>query len=115
MLVCRTEYELTDNMKEKISLFCNVRKESVVQNLTSDTIYAVPLALEKEGLAMEVCKHLKLKKCEPNNKEWEVLIENIRRGNGVALFVDAVFDDEQKRVRLHVVFFQKVHILDIIV
>lgn len=78
ILVCRSEQELTDEMKGKIALFCNVRKECVVSNLTADNLYAVPLMLEKEGLANVVCRHLGLEKSEANNKPWEDMIENIR-------------------------------------
>jgi len=78
ILVCRSEQKMTNEMKEKIALFCNVRKECVIQNLTADNLYAVPLMLEEEGLARAVCKHLKLEKQEPNNKAWEDMIENIR-------------------------------------
>ena len=78
ILVCRTETEITDVIREKLALFCNVRKTSVIQNTTADNLYAVPLLLEKEGLAREVCKHLKLENIEPNNSQWEKMIENIR-------------------------------------
>ncbi|MGN1310973.1 MAG: CTP synthase [Clostridia bacterium] len=78
ILVCRTEREITDVVREKLALFCNVRKTSVIQNTTADNLYAVPLLLEKEGLAREVCKHLKLENIEPNNSQWEEMIEHIR-------------------------------------
>lgn len=78
ILVCRTETEITDIIREKLALFCNVRKTSVIQNTTADNLYAVPLLLEKEGLAREVCKHLKLENIEPNNSQWEKMIENVR-------------------------------------
>ena len=79
ILVCRTEKKIEDSMKEKIALFCNVRKECVISNETADTIYAVPILLEQEGLAKQVCNHLQLKEKEPNNAEWEKMIENIRK------------------------------------
>ena len=69
---------MTNEMKEKIALFCNVRKECVIQNLTADNLYAVPLMLEEEGLANVVCEHLHLEKKTPNNKAWENMIENIK-------------------------------------
>ena len=78
ILVCRTELDIPDNLKDKIALFCNVRKESVIANKTAKCLYEVPLMLEKEGLAVQVCKHLKLEKCEPNNIEWEKLNEKIQ-------------------------------------
>lgn len=79
ILVCRSEQEMTEEMKGKIALFCNVRKECVIQNLTADNLYAVPLMLEEEGLAKAVCEHLHLDKKEPKNEKWEEMIENIRK------------------------------------
>ena len=78
ILVCRTEQDIPDSIREKLSLFCNVRKTSVIQNKTVDCLYAVPLMLEKEGLGREVCNHLKLEKYIPDNSKWEKMIENIR-------------------------------------
>ncbi len=79
ILVCRTEFEIPQNVREKLALFCNVRKTSVIQNLTADCLYAVPLSLEKEGLAREVCNHLKLDNYIPNNDKWEQMIDKIRK------------------------------------
>ena len=59
-------------------MFCNVRKSSVIQNKTADNLYAVPLMLEEEGLAREVCNHLRLDRYVPDNTEWEKMIDNIR-------------------------------------
>ena len=79
ILVCRTEQEIPDGIREKLALFCNVRKSSVIQNRTADNLYAVPLMLEKEGLAREVCNYLKLDKYVPDNSQWEQLIEKVRK------------------------------------
>ena len=78
IIVCRTEQDIPDNIREKLSLFCNVRKTSVIQNKTADCLYAVPLMLEKEGLAREVCNHLRLDNYIPNNQKWEDMIAKIR-------------------------------------
>ena len=78
ILVCRSEIEIPDNVREKLALFCNVRKTSVIQNLTADCLYAVPLMLEKEGLGREVCNHLKLDNYVPDNEEWDKMIQKIR-------------------------------------
>ena len=78
ILVCRTESDIPENIREKLALFCNVRKTSVIQNKTADNLYAVPLMLEEEGLAREACNHLALDKYVPNNLEWEKMIEKIR-------------------------------------
>ena len=78
ILVCRTENDIPDSVREKLSMFCNVRKTSVIQNKTADCLYAVPLMLEEEGLAREVCNHLKLDNYIPDNSKWIEMVENIR-------------------------------------
>lgn len=78
VLVCRSELKIQDGMKEKIALFCNVRKENVIQNSTVEILYEAPLMLEKEGLANVVCNHLRLKNNKSNNEEWEKLIKRIK-------------------------------------
>lgn len=78
ILVCRSELEIPETIREKLALFCNVRKTSVIQNKTVDCLYAVPLMLEKEGLAREVCNHLRLESFVPDNSKWEKMIEGIR-------------------------------------
>ena len=62
VLVCRTELEIPEEIREKLALFCNVRKENVIANMTADNLYSIPLMLEKEGLAKAICKKLNLKK-----------------------------------------------------
>ena len=79
ILVCRTELPISESIKEKLALFCNVRKTSIIQNLTADNLYAIPLMLEKEGLAREVCNHLRLDNYVPDNSEWEDMIAKVRR------------------------------------
>ena len=78
ILVCRADEAIPEKMKEKIALFCNVKKENVIENKTVDNLYELPLMLEKEGLARAVCKKLNLKNKEPENIEWEKLIEKIK-------------------------------------
>jgi CTP synthase len=74
LLVCRTEKELTSDLKSKIALFCNVDKENVIQNADADSLYDVPLMLEKEGLAKLVCKHFNLNCKEPDMTEWSDMV-----------------------------------------
>lgn len=50
ILVCRTEHEISDDIKRKLALFCNVRKEAVIQSIDASTIYDVPLLMQEEGL-----------------------------------------------------------------
>ena len=63
-------------MRDKIALFCNVRKENVIENITANSLYEVPLLLEKQGLAEAVCKKLGLEK-ECNNENWIELNKKI--------------------------------------
>ena len=78
VLVCRSEIDIPDNMKDKIALFCNVRKDCVIQNSTVSVLYEVPLMLEKAGLAEVVCNHLRLENKNPKNAQWEEMIEKIK-------------------------------------
>ena len=78
VLVCRSEIKIPDGMKDKVALFCNVRKENVIQNSTVEVLYEVPLMLEKEGLAKVVCEHLNLQNKNPKNEEWEDMIKKIK-------------------------------------
>ena len=78
ILVCRTDQPLGDEIREKIALFANLEKEAVIESLTADTIYAVPLMLEEEGLADMVCRKLGLPAREPDLNEWRGMVERIR-------------------------------------
>mgnify|MGYP001086622260 FL=1 len=90
ILVCRTEMPITENIRGKIALFCNVRPENVIANMTAKNLYEVPLMLEKEGLAVDVCKHLKLKNVEAKNEEWQKMIEHFKK-------IDEKYENTDKR------------------
>lgn len=81
MVVCRTEIPLDKSIRDKISLFCNIPTDHVIQNLDVETLYEVPLAMEKEGLANTACKCLKLDCPEPDIEEWQSMVENIKNIN----------------------------------
>ena len=70
VLVCRTDAPMTEEIRRKIGLFCNVEPECVIQNLTASTLYEVPLLLEREGLATVVCRKLGLPETAPDLAEW---------------------------------------------
>lgn len=74
IIVCRSEMEIPQDMRDKISLFCNVRRGDVIQNLTATSLYEVPLWLEKEGLADAVCRHLQLENRAPDLVEWTEMV-----------------------------------------
>jgi CTP synthase len=72
ILVCRTEHEISDSIKNKLALFCNVRKEDVIQSIDAETIYDVPNFMLEEGLDTVVLKKLQL----PNDKQPELKLWN---------------------------------------
>jgi len=72
VLVCRTEHEISDEIKAKLALFCNVKKDAVIQSIDASTIYDVPLLMQQEGLDTVVLKKLALEdKNAPNLNEWK--------------------------------------------
>ena len=60
IIVCRSEHPLDNGIKDKISRFCNLPADHVLQNLVVDYLYEAPLAMEKENLAQVVCECLHL-------------------------------------------------------
>ena len=78
ILVCRTDTPITDDIRRKIALFCNVSPECVIQNTTAETLYEVPLLMEREGLANVVCKKLGLQTREPDLAEWTAMVRRIK-------------------------------------
>ena len=78
VLVCRCEHPLKPGIKEKLSEFCDVPVESVIQAPDASSIYEVPLMLEREGLAEQVLERLKLDKKEPDLNQWQNLIDQMQ-------------------------------------
>lgn len=74
ILVCRSEKAIPEDMRRKLAMFCNVRPEDVIQNLTAPSLYEVPLWLEDEGLAKAVCHHLGLEDRTPDLTEWTEMV-----------------------------------------
>lgn len=83
IIVCRTEQPISEDMKYKMALFCNVDKDCVIQNLDAETLYQVPLMLEEEGLAKIVCRKLGMDCPEPDLKEWKAMVEKERNRDKV--------------------------------
>ncbi|MFT4576987.1 MAG: CTP synthase [Polaribacter sp.] len=76
ILVCRTEHEISDDIKRKLALFCNVKQEDVIQSIDAETIYDVPNLMLEQGLDTVVLNKLKLSsKGEPELKVWNEFIQ----------------------------------------
>ena len=79
VIVCRTENDISNDLRDKIALFCNVRREAVIQSIDVDTIYDVPLKMLEEGLNKVVIKKLNLKpNCEPNLEQWKLFLKKYK-------------------------------------
>ena len=74
ILLCRTEKPITQEQKEKISLFCNVDRDAVIEASDVKHIYEVPLALQKEGLDELILKKLNIKKPAKDIKDWKNIV-----------------------------------------
>ncbi|MBS1723626.1 MAG: CTP synthase [Armatimonadetes bacterium] len=78
VLVCRSEVAIPQEVKEKISLFCDVPTEAVVESLNAETIYEVPLMYESAGLGDLVVERLGLEKRDSSLSEWKQIAEKIK-------------------------------------
>ena len=78
ILVCRSEYPVPLEMKDKIALFCNVPSEHVLQNLDVEYLYEAPLAMERENLAQAVLNCLHLEQREPDLSDWIEMTEALK-------------------------------------
>ena len=79
ILVCRSEYPLSESVRGKLALFCNVEKSSVINCMDAATIYQVPLVLNEEGLDSEVIKKLNLEEREFDLSRWQDIVKRIKQ------------------------------------
>ncbi len=77
ILVCRSDYPLDDGLRAKIAQFCNVKKEHVLENLDAESLYEVPIMMEKENLAKAVCDCLHIDCPEPDLRKWKQMLDNL--------------------------------------
>ena len=76
ILVCRTEHELSDEIKDKLALFCNVKREAVIQSIDASTIYDVPILMQEEGLDTVALQKLALADDKiPDLKQWNQFLK----------------------------------------
>jgi len=81
-IVCRSERPLSEEMEEKVALFCDIDKDAVIQAVDAPTIYELPLVLEKEGLDDIVIERLGLKCNGTDLDEWKTIVEKIKNPRG---------------------------------
>ncbi|MBN6885015.1 CTP synthase [Cytobacillus horneckiae] len=77
VVVVRTEMPISQDMKDKLALFCDIDKEAVIECRDADTLYTIPLALQEQGLDKLVCKEMKLDCAEADMTEWKQLVDKV--------------------------------------
>lgn len=78
VIVVRTEMPISQEMKEKIALFCDIEPRAVIECRDADILYSVPLALQEQNLDQIVCDHLQLPCKEADMSEWIELVNKVR-------------------------------------
>ena len=78
MILCRSDYEIPQSLKDKISLFCDVAKEAVIPLVTAETIYEVPLMLEETGLSSLIINRLGLKAKGVDLTQWREMVAKLK-------------------------------------
>ena len=78
IIICRSDYPISDSIRSKISLFCDVEREAVIPLPTVPTIYEVPLILEEEGIGKLLVKKLGLKKRRTDLNKWRQMVSRLK-------------------------------------
>lgn len=78
IIVCRSDYHISESIRDKISLFCDVERKAVIPLPTVDTIYEVPLVLEEEGLGQLIIDRLIRKTSKTDLSQWQELVRRIK-------------------------------------
>jgi CTP synthase len=78
IILCRSDYEIPQSLKDKISLFCDVYKEAVIPLVTAETIYEVPLMLEETGLSNLIIDRLGLEAKDVDLTEWREMVAKLK-------------------------------------
>lgn len=78
ILVCRTEHDLSENLRKKLAMFCDIDFDAIIEAKDASTIYEIPLIMEKEGLANVTCKKLGIENRNFNLNQWENIVYNIK-------------------------------------
>lgn len=78
IIVCRSEHEVEQGIRDKIALFCNVPNSHVLQNLDVEYLYEAPLAMEAENLAKVACECLHIPCPEPDLADWKQMVDDLR-------------------------------------
>ena len=78
IIILRCDEPLEESIFDKISLFCNVKKDCVIENITLPNLYEAPLMLEKADFSSVVCRELGIKAKKPDLKDWSAMVKRIK-------------------------------------
>lgn len=78
IVVCRTKKPIDDAIKNKLGLFCNISGDDVIETLTAETVYEIPLIYEEQGFASRVCEKLGLNCKKPDLSEWKEFVDSAK-------------------------------------
>ena len=79
VIICRSDYPIADNLRDKISLFCDVDKEAVIPLVTVSTVYEVPLVLEEHGMGNLIADRLSLAAKGEDLNEWRDMVTRLKK------------------------------------
>jgi CTP synthase len=82
IIVARSKHRLTDDMREKIALFCDIPSEAIFESRDVETIYEVPLIMEQQGLGRLVCERLELPNVQPDLTSWTEMVRRLKDPEG---------------------------------
>ncbi|USS87048.1 CTP synthase [Fructilactobacillus cliffordii] len=82
MLVLRSEREIPESMKKKISMFCDVNEKSIIESINAPNLYQLPLSFQKQGMDDQILAHFKMKTPEADMEDWKKLENHIRHLSG---------------------------------
>ena len=78
VIVVRSEHPVDQNIKKKISIFCDIDEEAVIESEDAESLYEIPLTMEKLGLADVICKHFNLENKKPSLAEWNKMVDKFK-------------------------------------
>lgn len=81
IIILRCDKPLEESIFSKIALFCNVKKDCVIENITLPILYEAPLMLEKSRFSEVVCRELGITASDPDLSDWEEMVNNIKNSN----------------------------------
>ncbi|MEY3902270.1 MAG: synthase [Pseudomonadota bacterium] len=79
ILICRADQPMSQDVREKISLFCNLERDSVFEALDVDNIYRMPIIYHEQGLDARIAEHLGIWTAQPNLEEWNRILDRLEK------------------------------------